>query len=130
MYFKTTRNCSHNTTVKYLKNFKKIILIAKNNAWIQIDLFAGIKFKLTPVDTIYLTSGELETRRYKKISIKRLEIIRDIFLFCCYTGLAFSDVKTLKKEHISTDMDGVNWLHKKRKKTNQMSTIFLIEAAK
>ena len=129
IYFKTERNCSHNTTVKYLKNFKKIILIAKESGWVLKDPFAGIKFKLTPVDTVYLTSQELDAIKYKKLSIRRLETVRDIFLFCCYTGLAFSDVKTLKKEHLSTDDDGITWIHKLRKKTNQMSTIFVIEGA-
>ena len=130
IYFKTERNCSHNTTVKYLKNFKKIILIAKEHGWLLKDPFAGIKFKLTPVDTIYLTSQELDAIKYKKIAIRRLEIVRDVFLFCCYTGLAFTDVKTLNKEHITTDDDGIVWIHKLRKKTNQMSTIFMIEGAK
>ena len=129
IYFKTERNCSHNTTVKYLKNFKKIVLIAKENGWVFRDPFAGIKFKLTPVDTIYLSSQELDAIKYKKLPIKRLETVRDIFLFCCYTGLAFTDVKTLKREHLSTDNDGITWIHKLRKKTKQMSTIFLIDGA-
>ena len=130
IYFKTERNCSHNTTIKYLKNFKKIVLIAKENGWVSKDPFAGIKFKLTPVETIYLTEKELDAIRYKKLSIKRLETVRDIFLFGCYTGLAFSDIKTLRKEHITTDEDGITWIHKPRKKTNQMSTIFLLDFPK
>ncbi len=130
MYFKTERNCSHNTTIKYLKNFKKIILIALANGWIQKDPFIGMRFKQTPVDTIYLTPKELNAIRYKKIDIKRLENVRDVFIFCCFTGMAFSDVKSLKKEHISTDDDGISWIHKKRTKTNQMSTIFLLDAPK
>lgn len=130
MYFKTERNCSHNTTIKYLKNFKKIVLIAIANGWIQKDPFASMKFKKTPVETIYLTPKELKTLRYKKINITRLENVRDIFLFCCFTGMAFSDVKTLKKEHISTDNDGFTWIHKNRMKTNQKSTILVLDVAK
>ena len=53
-----------------------------------------------------------------------------IFVFCCFTGLAFSDVKSLKRQHITTDTNGITWIHKKRTKTDQMSTIFVIEAAK
>lgn len=130
IYFKTERNCSHNTTIKYLKNFKKIILIAKENGWLLKDPFVGIKHKLTPVDKVYLTSKELDAIRYKKMPVRRLEVVTDMFLFSCYTGLAFSDVKTLKKEHLSIDDDGITWIHKLRLKTNQMSTIFLIDGAK
>lgn len=130
LYLKTVRNCSHNTTIKYLKNFKKIIRIALANNWLKQDPFASVKFKLKPVDAIFLTKDELEKIRTKEITIERIAQVKDIFLFCCFTGLAFSDVKSLKKEHISVDAEGITWIHKKRQKTNQMSTIFLIEAAK
>lgn len=130
LYLKTVRNCSHNTAIKYLKNFKKIVRIALANNWMKQDPFASVKFKQKPVDAIFLTKEELEKVRTKDISIERIAQVRDIFLFCCFTGLAFSDVKSLKKEHISVDADGITWIHKKRQKTNQMSTIFLIKAAK
>ncbi len=130
LYFKTVRNCAHNTTVKYLKNFKKIIRIALDNDWMHKDPFATIRFKLKPVDAVYLTNEELNNLIHKEISIDRLHQVRDVFVFCCFTGLAFSDVKSLKKEHISTDANGITWIHKKRTKTKQMSTIFIIDAAK
>jgi len=130
LYFKTVRKCGHNTTTKYLKNFKKIIRIALDNGWIKKDPFASIRFKLKPVDAIYLTNNELKKIRTKQINIERIAQVRDVFLFCCFTGLAFSDVKTLKKEHISVDPEGISWIHKKRHKTNQMSTILLFDVAK
>ncbi|WP_320168125.1 site-specific integrase [Mangrovibacterium marinum] len=130
LYFKTVRDCSHNTATKYLKNLNKITRIAQANNWISKDPFASYKFKLLPVDAVYLTSKELEIIRSKKISVERISQVRDVFIFCCFTGLAFSDVKTLKKEHVSKDSDGIDWIHKKRKKTNQMSTIYLFDAAK
>jgi site-specific recombinase XerD len=130
LYFKTERNCSHNSTTKYLKNFKKIVRIALANGWMKKDPFATIKFKLNQVDAVYLTDEELEAIRKKELHIERIDQVRDIFLFCCYTGLAFSDVKTLKAEHLAKDKDGFLWIHKKRQKTNQMSTIFVIDAAR
>jgi site-specific recombinase XerD len=129
LYLKTVRNCNHNSATKYLKNFKKIVRIALANRWMENDPFATIKFKLKPVDAIYLTSKELELMMNKEICIERIEHVRDVFLFCCFTGLAFSDVKTLSKEHLSEDNEGFHWIHKKRQKTNQMSTIFVIKAA-
>lgn len=129
LYLKTVRNCNHNSATKYLKNFKKIVRIALANRWMENDPFATIKFKLKPVDAIYLTGKELELMMNKEIYIERIEHVRDVFLFCCFTGLAFSDVKTLSKEHLSMDNEGFYWIHKKRQKTNQMSTIFVIKAA-
>lgn len=130
LYLKTVRKCAHNTTIKYLKNFKKIVRIALANNWMKADPFATTKFKLKTVDAVYLTSEELKLFQTKELSIERISQVRDMFLFCCYTGLAFSDVKTLKKEHLSIDKKGITWIHKKRVKTNQVCTIFLIEAAK
>ncbi len=121
---------STNSTTKYLKNFKKIVRIALANGWLKKDPFATIKFKLNQVDAVYLTDEELKAIRKKELHIERIDQVRDIFLFCCYTGLAFSDVKTLKAEHVAKDKDGFLWIHKKRQKTNQMSTIFVIDAAR
>lgn len=128
-YLKTERKCNHNSATKYLKNFKKIIRIALANNWITQDPFASIKFTLKPVDAIYLTEDELKTLIKKEFRCERLTQVRDIFLFSCFTGLAFADAKDLKKEHLSIDKDGYWWIHKKRKKTNQMSTILMIDGA-
>lgn len=130
LYFKTVRNCAHNTTIKYIKNFKKIIRIALDNKWIQNDPFSNIKYKLKQVDATYLTEEELNLIRKKEIGFSRIAQVRDVFLFCAFTGLAFADVKGLRLEHVSTDKDGITWLHKRRQKTEQMSSIFLIDSAK
>ncbi|MDC0584714.1 site-specific integrase [Bacteroidales bacterium] len=130
LYLKTERKCAHNTAIKYLKNFKKIVRIALANNWMNKDPFATIKFKLKPVDAVYLNKEELDIVINKEIGMERLRQVRDVFIFCCFTGLAFSDVKSLKRQHITTDRNGITWIHKKRTKTDQMSTIFVIEAAK
>lgn len=129
-YLKTERKCNHNSATKYLKNFKKIVRIAVENNWIEHDPFASIQFKFKPVDTVFLTEQELELIIRKDINIERLALVRDIFLFCCFTGLAFTDVKELKKEHLSIDKEGCLWINKRREKTNQMSTIFVIDGAR
>lgn len=129
-YFKTERSCCHNTTMKYLKNFKKIVRIALKNSWISKDPFVDKKFSLEPVDAYYLTQQELDAIRYKSFSTKRLELVRDLYLFCCFTGLAFSDIRALRTKHISTDNQGNMWIHKKREKTGQLSIVFLLDAVK
>ena len=126
-YLKTVRNCSHNTTTKYLKNFKKIIRIALANNIISIDPFANIKFRLDEVDRDFLETEELQRVIDKEITTQRLAHIRDIFVFCCFTGLAFSDVKGLKQEHLVTDNTGQIWIMKKRQKTKNMCNIPLLD---
>ncbi len=86
-YLKTTRKCCHNTAIKYLKNFKKIIRIALANGWMKSDPFSNIKFHLDDVDMDFLDETELNTLMEKELKIERLQIVEDTFLFCCFTGL-------------------------------------------
>lgn len=128
-YLKTVRKCCHNTTTKYLANFKKIVRIALANGWMKKDPFAQIRFHLDEVEREFLEKQELKTLLSKKISIPRLAQIRDIFCFCCFTGLAFSDVKQLKSEHLVTDINGMVWIRKTRQKTKNMCNIPLLDEA-
>lgn len=129
-YLKTVRNCCHNTATKYLKNFKKIIRIALANEWMTKDPFANIKFHLDEVEPDFLEDHEIKMIMEKPIKIERLAIVRDTFIFCCYTGLAFSDVKGLKQEHLVKDNTGALWIRKKREKTNNMCNIPLLDIPK
>ena len=122
-YLKTERKCAHNTTTKYLKNFKKIIRIALANEYITKDPFANIKFTLDKVYRDFLSMDELQSIINKKFTIERLSQIRDFFIFACFTGLAFSDLQGLKKEHIVYDNDNRPWIRKKRQKTKIMCNI-------
>lgn len=128
-WYKTEKNCCHNTTTKYLKNFKKIIRIALANEIITRDPFANIHFTLEEVERDFLEDHELQTIINKKFDIERLELVRDVFIFCSMTGLAFSDVKQLKEEHLSIDNSGAMWIRKRRQKTNNMCNIPLLDIA-
>ena len=128
-YLKTIRKCCHNTTTKYLANFKKITRIALSNGWMKRDPFAQIRFHLDAVEREFLEKQELKTLLNKNISVPRLAQIRDIFCFCCLTGLAFSDVKQLKSEHLVTDINGMVWIRKTRQKTKNMCNIPLLDEA-
>jgi len=129
-YFKTERKCNHNSTTKYLKNFKKIIRLAIAQDIITVDPFRNIKFRLEDVDMAYLNEEELDTIRNKKFFADRMRAVRDVYVFCCFTGLAFSDVKTLCPEDIQTDGDGSMWIRKKRRKTKNWCHIPLLPVAK
>ncbi len=129
-FLKTVRNCNHNSSTKYIKNFKKITRIALANEWIKKDPFANIKFKLNEVDRDFLEEEEIRIIMDKEIKIERLSIIRDAFIFCCFTGLAFSDVKSLNKENICKDANDTLWIRKRRTKTNIMCNIPLLDIPK
>lgn len=126
-YMKTEKKCSHNTTTKYLKNFKKIIRIALEKEWLKKDPFIGVKFTLDDVERDFLEAHEIQKIWTKEIEIERLAQVRDIFIFCAMTGLAFSDVKQLKPEHIAIDINGKKWIRKARQKTKNMCNIPLRE---
>lgn len=129
-YLKTVRKCSHNTTTKYLKNFKKITRIAISKGWLKVDPFAQVRFHLEQVERDFLEKHELKTILDKQIDIPRMAHVRDIFCFCCLSGLAFSDVQQLRQEHISIDINGMLWIRKSRQKTGNMCNIPLLDAAK
>ena len=129
LHLKTVRKCSHNTTTRYLANFKKIVRIALAKGWMKKDPFAQIRFHLDPVEREFLEKQELKTMLNKAISITRLAQIRDIFCFCCLTGLAFTDVQQLKPEHLVADIHGKIWIRKARQKTKNMCNIPLLAEA-
>lgn len=126
----TIWNCCVNTTAKYLQQFKHIITLAKNNGWIQSDPFANFKIRFKKVDRGYLNQDELTTIMQKKIAIKRLEQVRDIFIFSCFTGLAYVDVRNLNEKDIRKSFDGKLWIMKKRQKTDVQSNILLLDIPK
>jgi len=122
-WLKTNTSCQHNAVIKYISNLGKIIREALRNGWINDDPFKNTKFKLQEIDKPFLSQAELDKLLNKKFSITRLEKIRDVFVFCCFTGLAFIDVKELKSEDFTTGADGTVWIRKKRQKTKNWSNI-------
>lgn len=127
IYLMTTCKCGSNTTAKFMQFFKRIILIAKNNGWITTDPFANYKIRLKRVDRGYLTQEEIGKIMKKSFPIKRLEQVRDIFIFSCFCGIAYIDVKKLRAENIRTSFDGNLWIMGKREKTDVSFNIPLLE---
>jgi integrase len=100
--------------------------LAIANEYITRNPFAGIKFSEVPVNKEFLTMDEINLLAAKEFKIHRLELARDVFLFCIYTGLAFIDIYNLRKEHIVADNNGNLWIRKTREKTNNMCNIPLL----
>lgn len=126
-YLRTTCGCNENTAAKFLQTFKIIIIRAKNNGYIKADPFANYRIRIKRVDRGYLTQEELDKIAEKKFVTKRLERIRDIFLFSCYTGLAYIDLKELTENDIKTSFDGNKWIMTHRHKTNTPVNVPLLD---
>jgi site-specific recombinase XerD len=121
--------CSNNTVMKHIERFRKIITMAIKNEWLKQDPF--IKFKPTFVkkDRGFLTEDELAAIESKKIENASLRAVRDMFVFSCYTGLAFIDAYNLKKENLNKGIDGRLWITIYRQKTDGKSQIPLLPKA-
>ena len=122
-WLRSVRNCANNTAVKYIKNFNKIIKICLANDWLDKNPFVNYKSKVKEVERVYLSEEEIQNIIEKDFKTERLSLVRDIFLFSCFTGLAYIDVKNLTKSHISIGIDGEKWIFTHRQKTESASKI-------
>ncbi|NHM03616.1 site-specific integrase [Flavobacterium celericrescens] len=129
-YLRTERKCANNTAVKYIKNFHKIINICLANGWLNKDPFANYKAKVKEVTREFLTEKEIQSLMEKEFVSERLALVRDIFVFSCFTGLAYIDVKQLTPDNIVLGIDGDKWINKNRQKTDTNSKIPLLPTAK
>ncbi|GHV39517.1 transposase [Bacteroidia bacterium] len=129
-YIRTTLKIGHNTSVNYMKNLKKICLKAWNDGITQSNPFANIRLSLEKVDIGYLTMNEVKKIYNKDFGNNRLNAVRDIFIFSCFTGLAYIDCNDLRfSTHIVEDDNGDKWIMKNREKTNILSSIPLLPIA-
>ncbi|PKD20405.1 recombinase [Salegentibacter salinarum] len=128
-FLKTKRECNHNSALKYVNNFKKIIRIALANEWIDRDPFYNYKVQFDAVEREFLNEEEVQKLIEKDLHLDRLKLVRDMFVFSCYTGLAYSDVKKLSSADITKGIDGGKWIRIKRTKTKSLSSIPLLPVA-
>ena len=130
LYLRTACKCGYNTTAKFMQFFKRIIIIARNNGILDKDPFASYKIRLEKVDRGYLTEDEIKIILKKKMASERLEHVRDLFIFSCFCGLAYSDVANLRQENIRKSFDGNLWIMTKRQKTNTDVNVPLLDIPK
>ena len=126
-FLRSVRKCANNTAVKYIKNFKKIIRICIANGWLDKDPFANYKSKVREVERDFLSQEEVQAIYAKKFATERLNLVSDIFVFSCFTGLAYIDVKNLTPSNISLGIDGNKWIFTHRQKTESPSRIPLLQ---
>jgi site-specific recombinase XerD len=126
-YLRSVRNCNNNSTIKYVRNFGKIIKSCYANEWIERDPFLNYKGKVKEVEREFLSKEEINTIYLKDFSLTRLNQVKDAFIFCCFTGLAYIDVFQLKHTNIEIGIDGGRWIFTHRQKTDTPSRIPLLQ---
>lgn len=125
-YLRSVKNCNNNSTVKYIRNFGKIIHICLANEWLEKNPMKNFKTHIKAVERVFLTEEEIQTMVDKVFITERLNQVRDIFVFSCFTGLAYIDVKNLRRSQISMGIDGEKWIYTHRQKTGTKSNIPLL----
>lgn len=126
-YLKVEKKCNHNSTLKYIRNFRKIINLCVKNDWLDKDPFKAYQVKLKDTKRTFLNKEELSRLESKAIGIDRLDSVRDVFVFCCYTGLSYVDVEKLTSKNLVVGLDGEMWISVDRTKTGTPSSIPLLE---
>lgn len=128
-FLRTKKSCNNNSAVKYIKNLGKIIRICIANGWIERDPFLNYNTRFSEVNRVFLNEQELEVMFSKNFKNERLSQVRYIFLFSCYTGLAYIDTQMLSQNNIIIGLDGNKWIHTIRQKTKTKSNIPLLPKA-
>ena len=130
LYLRTVGKCAHNTTAKFMQFFKRILLIALNEGYIKENPFSNYKITLKKVNRVCLSMDEVNRIAAKEFTIKRLEIIRDLFIFACYTGISYIDIKNLTPNNLHASLNGDIWIRLNRKKSEEFSNIKLMDIPK
>lgn len=120
---------NRNTVTKYLTNLQKIVRIAHSKRLIEINPFNFWKATWKKVNREFLTKEEIDAIYNQNITLKRLKTIKDVFIFCCYSGLAYCDVENLKIRDIVIGIDGKKWINTNRLKNNNRCTLPLLSIA-
>lgn len=126
-FLRTEKKCRTNTVWGYMIVLKHIISIARNDGRLPFNPFAGYINSPESVDRGYLTKAEIQTLMDAPMKNTYHELVRDLFVFSVFTGLAYSDVKNLTTDNLQTFFDGNLWIITRRKKTNTESNIRLLD---
>lgn len=128
-YLKTEKIQKQVTSNKTLQRFKKVVKTALVQKLIDTNPFVEHKSKRVVTNIVYLSTDELEKLENHSFSQIRLEKVRDMFVFCCYTGLAYNEMSKLESKHIEIGFDGMQWIKMIRDKTNKLVSVPLLPKA-
>ena len=120
---------AQSTLNKAIQRFRKVVRYAISQDYLSKDPFILYKPKTVKKEVVFLTIEELTILEEKEFEMERLNRIRDMFVFCCYTGLGFKEMASLKKEDIFIEFDGKPWIHVKRQKTGRVYKLPILRQA-
>tara|TARA_R110002012_G_C11598288_1_gene607028 strand:+ start:498 stop:1484 length:987 start_codon:yes stop_codon:yes gene_type:complete len=126
----TRTKCTNNGAMKHMERLKKMSRLAVRLDWITKDPFENYKLRFEKTEREYLTKRELRLIEETTFTKEGVEKCKDVFLFSCYTGLSYIDVKALTPDHLLKGIDGNEWLFTKRIKTDEKLKIPLLPQAK
>ena len=129
-YLKTIQKVQHNSAMGNIKKLKKVIRMCVANEWMNNDPFKSYKITSKETHRNFLLKEELDLLVSRKFTIPRLDQVRDIFVFSCFTGLSYTDVIKLTPQDLSVGIDGELWVFTNRTKTDTPSRVPLLPAAK
>jgi site-specific recombinase XerD len=127
LYIRNNTECNNNSALKFLQRFRTILYFVKSLGINFTDPFCNFRFRYDKVNRGYLDQDELDILYTKKFPSARLSQVRDIFVFSCYTGLAYIDIFELTEDKIRRAFDGHLWIMTKRQKTDVNSNIRLLD---
>ena len=128
-YLKTEKKQEQITINKTIQRLRTPIKQAISEGYLDRDPFILHKSKTVRKTVIFLTTEELKTLEEAVLLQKRLSLIQDLFVFCCYTGLAYNEMAHLEKQNIQIGFDNINWIQMKREKTQRQISIPILPKA-
>jgi integrase len=126
---KTSDPCTNNGTMKHLERLKKMVNWACTNEWIEKNPFGAFRLRFKRMEMDFLDKDELARIEGRALSHPMLERVRDLFVFSCYTGLAYIDLVSLKPANIISGADGMQWIKTSRKKSSIPVNVPLLRPA-
>ena len=129
-FLRTDKHLCENSLSVYMLPLRTMVFRAIDNGWLTRDPFHDYKVPKVETTRGFLTKEEIHLLMNAKLKRKTMQLIRDLYLFCCFTGLSFADLKNLKEEHIQTFFDDSEWIMIDRQKTGVRSTIKLLDYPK
>ncbi len=127
LFLRTEKNHCTNTIWSYMMPFKRIIYMSINNGWLQRDPFYAYSIAKEETKRGFLSKEEIKMLIEGSFKKKSYELIRDLFIFCCFTGLSWTDMANLTKENLQTSFDGHLWIKTNRQKTGTETNLRLLE---
>jgi integrase/recombinase XerD len=128
-FLKTEKNLSQATINKTIQRFRRIVRIAISENHLEKEPFLMYKVKRSKKEVVFLTPEELDKLEKHQFAQPRLQQVKDMFVFCCYTGLAFNEMSRLEEKHIVVGFDGNKWIKINREKTKKLVSVPILSKA-